>query len=174
MATRRKNMVQAYGIGEDLIRLAPRPIKSKRNPSNKDFAPIGTPWINELQKSTYILSSSSNNTANWNSAGGIGASVVQAQADGNTVTLNAKSFKAVFTGFTTASPGSQEFVINNNKHLSNREPVVITASNNGNQDAQMTVTRVDQSTVGQLTITLTNNGGAALNGDVIITGEIKS
>lgn len=173
MATNIKNNVQGYGIGDDLIKLAPKPIRAKRNPKSDDFAPIGSTWANKENKASFIISDSSGNVANWNVVGGIAGSATAAQPTA-AVTINEKSFKAVFTGFTTASAGTQEFVINNNKHLSNREPVVITASNNGTQDAQMTVTRVDQSTAGQLTITLTNNGAQALNGDVIITGEIKS
>ena len=43
--------------------------------------------------------------------------------------------------------------------------MLVTASNLGANDAQMTVTRVVPA-LGSLTVTVKNNGAAALNGDV--------
>lgn len=173
MATNIKNNLRAYGIGDDLIKLAPKPIKAKRNPKSDDFAPIGSPWLNTEEKVSFILSDSSSNVANWNVVGGIAGSATAASPTA-AVTINEKSFKAVFTGFTTAAAGTQQFTINNNKHLTTTEPLQISLSNNGTNDAQMTITRINQNTAGQIVVTATNNGAAALNGDVIITGSINS
>ena len=67
MATRKGPQVQGYGIGDNLIELAARPIKAKRNPTDKDHAPLGTPWVNEKNQSSYIVSDISASKATWNS-----------------------------------------------------------------------------------------------------------
>jgi hypothetical protein len=74
--------------------------------------------------------------------------------------------QAVFTGFTTAAAASQVFTLDNGNILAN-SAALITVTNDGANDAQMTITRVKAST-GHIEITVKNNGAAALNGNVYI------
>lgn len=84
-----------------------------------------------------------------------------------TGTVNANVGVVTCTGLTTASAASQVFTITNSLCTVN-SAILVSASNLGANDAQMTVTRVVPG-AGSFTVTLTNNGAAALNGDVIIT-----
>ncbi len=107
--------------------------------------------------------------------GGIGLSAAGAvsmtpatnSVAGVAITLNARVGAATFTGQTTASSASQEFTINNSTISAATTAIFVTAANLGANDAQMTVTRVVPS-AGAVVVTLTNNGAAALNGDVQI------
>jgi hypothetical protein len=84
-----------------------------------------------------------------------------------TGTVNANVGVTTHTGLTTASAASQVFTITNSICTAG-SAILVSASNLGANDAQMTVTRVTPG-AGSFTVTLTNNGAAALNGDVIIT-----
>jgi hypothetical protein len=84
-----------------------------------------------------------------------------------TAVINGRQCYAVFTGFTTASGAKQVFIITNSI-ITNASSIIVTAINLGSNDAEMTVTRVVPGS-GTVSITLTNNGAAALNGDVHIT-----
>ncbi|MDX1532861.1 MAG: hypothetical protein R3230_01490 [Nitrosopumilaceae archaeon] len=84
-----------------------------------------------------------------------------------TATINANVGVATFTGFTTASAASQVFTITN-AVCTAASAILVSVSNLGGNDAQMTVTRVTPG-AGSFTVTTVNNGAAALNGDVIIT-----
>ena len=88
-----------------------------------------------------------------------------------TATINARVFKATFTGFTTASGSSQDFTITNSAFTAG-DGVMVTVSNAGSNDAKMSLERVDGETTGTLVISTQNNGAAALNGNVVITGWI--
>lgn len=88
-----------------------------------------------------------------------------------TATINVRVFKATFTGFTTASSGTQSFTITNSAHTSGAG-VFVTVANAGTNDAQMSLTRVNVETAGTIIVETINNGAAALNGNVIITGFI--
>ena len=83
------------------------------------------------------------------------------------VTINANVGVGTFTGLTTASAASQVFTITNSVCTAG-SAILCSMSNLGGNDAQMTITRVTPG-VGSFTVTGTNNGAAALNGDVIIT-----
>jgi hypothetical protein len=83
------------------------------------------------------------------------------------LTINANVGVGTFTGQVTASAASQVFTITNSV-CTVGSAILVSASNLGGNDAQMTVTRVTPG-AGSFTVTLTNNGAAALNGDVIIT-----
>jgi len=89
---------------------------------------------------------------------------------GDTCTINTNVFAATYTGFTTAAAASQVFTITNSL-ISTTSQVLITVSNLGSNDAQMTMTRVKQA-AGSVAVTCTNNGAAALNGNVVITGWV--
>jgi hypothetical protein len=91
----------------------------------------------------------------------------------NTIIINAHNGIANFTGFTTAAAASQSFIITNSALTDVHQAILVTANNGGANDAQMTVTRV-LAEVGTLTVTLKNNGAAALNGDVNISFWLMS
>ncbi len=84
-----------------------------------------------------------------------------------TAVINARNGYATFTGFTTAAGASQVFTITNSKAVI-ASAILVSANNLGANDAQMTVTRVFPG-AGTFDVTLTNNGAAALNGDINIT-----
>lgn len=84
-----------------------------------------------------------------------------------TSTLNVNVGAATFTGFTTASAASQVFTITNSL-ITTSSDVIVTACNEGANDAQMTVMRVKR-LAGSMEVTLKNNGAAALNGNVTIS-----
>lgn len=81
--------------------------------------------------------------------------------------INANLGTATFTGFTTAAGSSQVFTINNSL-VATTSGVLVTVTNLGSNDAQMTMTRVQQ-TAGAILVTTKNNGAAALNGNVVIS-----
>lgn len=83
-----------------------------------------------------------------------------------TSVINAHVGAATFTGFTTASAAAQVFTITNSL-VSATSQIFVSAANEGANDAQMTVTRVLRG-AGTFDVTLTNNGAAALNGNVTI------
>jgi hypothetical protein len=82
-------------------------------------------------------------------------------------TLDVNVGAVTFTGFTTASGSTQAFTITNGI-VTTSSVIQVTACNEGANDAQMTVTRV-QRAAGSFVVTLTNNGAAALNGNVTIS-----
>lgn len=88
-----------------------------------------------------------------------------------TTTINARVFKATFTGFTTAAAGTQAFTISNST-LGAGDGVILTVANRGSNDAQMSLRRVNTETAGTIIVNTINNGAAALNGDVVITGWV--
>jgi fibronectin-binding autotransporter adhesin len=83
-----------------------------------------------------------------------------------TAEINANVGRATFTGFTTAAAASQVFVITNSI-VTTSSCVLVTVCNEGANDAQMTITRVTRA-AGSLSVTCTNNGAAALNGNLAI------
>lgn len=84
-----------------------------------------------------------------------------------TSVLNVKQGVATFTGFTTAAAASQVFTITN-ALVAATSGILVSAGNTGANDAQMTVQRVTPG-AGSFTVTVKNNGAAALNGNVIIS-----
>jgi hypothetical protein len=85
---------------------------------------------------------------------------------GVSTTINANVGAATFTGQTTASGAEQVFTVTNSV-ATTTSVVFATASNLGTNDAQMTLTRVEQK-AGSIEFTLSNEGAAALNGNVVI------
>ena len=86
---------------------------------------------------------------------------------GAAVTIDANVGVGTFTGLTTAAAASQTFTITNSV-VSATSAILATVSNLGSNDAQMTLTRVKQG-AGSFEVMTTNNGAAALNGNVVIT-----
>lgn len=87
-------------------------------------------------------------------------------------TLNVNAGMATFTGFTTAAAATQDFTITNSL-VSATSSILVSISNEGANDAQMTVTRVKRG-AGSFVVTATNNGAAALNGNLSITFFVLS
>jgi len=83
------------------------------------------------------------------------------------VTINANAGVGTFTGLTTAAAASQVLTVTNNV-CTVGSAILVSCSNLGANDAQMTITRVVPA-AGSFTVTVTNNGAAALNGDIILT-----
>ena len=84
-------------------------------------------------------------------------------------TLNDRLGSITFTGFTTASAGTQGFVITNNKVLAT-SAIFVTVSNVHNaNDAQMELNSVVIAAAGgSFTVNTTNVGAGALDGNVIL------
>lgn len=93
-------------------------------------------------------------------------------AAGGTVILNTYTGVVTLTGLTTAA-GATELITVTNALVSATSGVLVTAANLGANDAQMTVTRVVPG-AGSFVVTLTNNGAAALNGNVILSFIVLS
>lgn len=87
-------------------------------------------------------------------------------------TLDAFAGVNTITGLTTAAAAVEVITITNDNVLGT-SGILVTASNKGANDAQMTVTRVVP-VIGSFDITLTNNGAAALNGDLLISFWVLS
>src|SRR5690606_28103276 len=68
MAVNQTNVEYAYGINDALTPLAPRPIIAQRDPTTKDFAQLGTQWINRTTATAWILASITSNVASWTTA----------------------------------------------------------------------------------------------------------
>ena len=175
MAVNRKSS-KSYGLGSPFIDVFNAPVISNRYPTKKDRAPVGTIWIQqanlgggEFAYATYALTKIHNNSSNWQIIGG---DTIKKTADSPIATLdfNSNRSAATFTDFTTAAGASQVFIITNAWIVEGAQ-VLVTASNGGTNDAQMTVARVKTSD-GSVAITLKNIGAAALNGDVVISCEL--
>ena len=83
------------------------------------------------------------------------------------VTINARVGVATFTGFTTAAAASQLFAITNS-FVTATSAILVTVANTGTNAAYMTMVQV-LPTASSFGVETTNNGSAALNGNVIIT-----
>lgn len=168
----------SYGLNSPLVNASPQPIISNRTPKATDRAEFGTLWIYNRPiadgggTNTYVLTGVSSKVSSWVLVSGESfglASVATPTVDVDIANDISRGY-ATFTGFTTASAASQEFGLNSDL-IAEGAGVLISASNGGVNDAQMTVTRVEVDD-GALTVTLTNNGAAALSGDVIISFDL--
>lgn len=87
-------------------------------------------------------------------------------------TTNTNKFQILATGFTTAAAATEVFTITNSL-ITTSSYIIATACNEGANDAQMTITRVNRA-AGSVVITVTNNGAAALNGNLAINVEVNN
>ena len=87
-------------------------------------------------------------------------------------TLDSFSGVNTITGLTTAAAAAEVITITNDTVIVG-SGILVAAANLGANDAQMTVTRV-VTAAGSFDVTLTNNGAAALNGDLIISFLVMS
>lgn len=102
-----------------------------------------------------------------NSLGDIALTPATNSAAATSLTLNAKIGVGTFTGQTTAAGAQETFTITNSE-VSAGSGMLVTVTNVGTNDARMTLERV-KSAAGSFEVMTQNNGGAALNGDVIIS-----
>lgn len=86
---------------------------------------------------------------------------------GNGLTLSTNVGVATFTGQTTASGAEIDLTITNTLATAG-SAIFVSAANLGANDAQMTVTRVTPAS-GSFVVRLSNEGAAALNGDIILS-----
>src|SRR6185369_10607150 len=114
MAVRRLNQFSAYGVGDNLIPLAPLPIIARRDPTTSDLAQLGTMWDNELTGAVWILSSISANSANWATSavsGNVVALSVDITTGGLTIDAGALGIDVGAGAFTVDNSGNT--VVNN-------------------------------------------------------------
>jgi len=83
------------------------------------------------------------------------------------VTINTNVCLATLSNFTTAAAAALVLTLTNSL-ITAGSGIFVSASTLGANDAQMTVTRVLPG-VGTCDITLTNNGAAAVNGDILVS-----
>ena len=91
-------------------------------------------------------------------------------AAGAAITINAKIGVATLTGLTTAAGATEDLTITNDQ-LTEGCGILVTVSNLGTNDAQMTLTRV-LTAAGTMLIQVENLGAAALNGNLIVSWMI--
>lgn len=68
MVSRKKNL--SYGLGAPLVDVFPSPVVAQRAPKTSDKYEVGQVWIDQSANDSYILVSTSNNTATWVGTGG--------------------------------------------------------------------------------------------------------
>jgi hypothetical protein len=83
------------------------------------------------------------------------------------ITLNGKVGVATLTGLTTASTASETLTITNSE-VSATSGILVSVSDVGAADAQLTIQRVKPG-AGSFVVIVKNNGAASLNGDVIVS-----
>lgn len=84
LKNRRRNV--AYGFSDSLLDIPSAPIISERAPSNNDYAPLGTLWVDKPNNDAYVLTSIVANVATWINVGGgsgVFASLTVAPGDVN-------------------------------------------------------------------------------------------
>jgi hypothetical protein len=172
MSVVKLNSVRGYGIGEDLIKLNPRPIIAKRNPKDSDKAPIATVWINTSEGNAYIMTKQSGGVNEWAIlALGDLKSVSGANA-ADDITIDSKVFKAVFTDLAIAQNVATNLTINNNKLLTVTSGLDLTVSFSGAGSVDMSTSSILQNAVGKIVVVVNNSNLAAFNGEIIVTGKI--
>ena len=165
----------SYGLSQALIDSSPAPVISKRTPSGTDRAEYGTLWVykrpaaNGGGTNTYIITGVASKVSSWVllQSESVKLGDVASPTDDVAIEDTIVRGYATFTGFTTAAAATQEFSLVSDL-IAEGYGILISAANSGANDAQMTVTRVEIAD-GIATVTLTNSGAAALNGDVIIS-----
>ncbi len=103
---------------------------------------------------------------NGGATGDIQATPATNSAASANITLNAKVGVTTHTGLSTAAAASETFVITNSE-VSATSGILVSVSDVGAADAQLTIQRVKPA-AGSFTVIVKNNGAATLNGDVII------
>jgi len=97
----------------------------------------------------------------------VAATDTQASPSATTAAVNKNVGAATFTGFTTASSGTQTFTITNSL-VSATSQLFVSIANEGANDARMQIQRVKR-LAGTFEVYTVNAGAAALNGNLTIT-----
>lgn len=63
LSRQRKNV--AYGLGQPLTDMSPRPIVATRNPTTSDVAELGTNWVNKSNNGAWVLTSVVAGSSTW-------------------------------------------------------------------------------------------------------------
>lgn len=71
----RKRLKRAYGFGQGLYNLSPKPIVAKRAPTTSDMAELGTIWIDKTTEIAYTLIKVANNQAVWGNQAVVGTNL---------------------------------------------------------------------------------------------------
>jgi hypothetical protein len=100
-------------------------------------------------------------------AGNVAVTPVTATSATTTAVANGRVVQATYTGQTTAAAGTLVLTLTNSS-ITATNALLMTITNGGTNSAEMTVQRIQQN-AGSATITLLNNGAAALNGNVLVT-----
>lgn len=111
-------------------------------------------------------------TLNSNSTGDITLTPATVSGAGVALTLNAKVGSSTHTGVITASAAQETFTITNDQ-VSATSAMIVTVTNIGANDARMTLEQVKQG-AGSFEVMTQNNGGAACNGNVVISWIVLS
>jgi hypothetical protein len=164
-----KRLERAYGFGQGIYPLSPKPIVAQRAPNSTDMAQIGTEWVDEVGNAIYFLLSVVANVATWLPVGSV-AGTATAASPTATVTINAKSGVATFTGFTTASGAAQAFVINDS-YVTANSVISATIQTFGTNLAAMVIRSIVPA-AGSFTVNTVNAGAAAVNGNIVITFQV--
>jgi hypothetical protein len=123
-------------------------------------------WVNTTAKRFFVFAGGTN----WILSGGTTQGVSVASANSS---LSTRVGQSTSTGLTTASGAVQVFVITNSLVTAPNQPILLSVTNDGTNDAFMTIQRV-KLTPGFITVTLRNNGPQALNGNVHINWILNS
>ena len=76
MATKQITPQFVYGMGDNLIQVAPRPIIANRAPTTRDQAELGSTWVDTSAGVFYGLASITANSSNWTTTPAAGATVL--------------------------------------------------------------------------------------------------
>lgn len=119
MAVRKITPDLAYGIGDDLIPLAPLPIVALRNPGAADQAQLGTTWVNKSSGAVWILARIVANASDWVTSPVIGGAGVftslQVTTGGLVIDAGATGIDVGAGNFTVSNAGdvvTQDLTVN--------------------------------------------------------------
>ena len=101
-------------------------------------------------------------------AGAVSMVPATATVAGTSLTINARVGVATFTGQTTGAGVNVDLTITNSS-LGSGDGVFCTVSNEGSNDADITLEGCITETAGTLLLRCQNNGAAALNGNITAT-----
>jgi hypothetical protein len=165
-----KRLERAYGFGQGIYQLSPKPIVAQRAPTTADMAVIGTEWDDQVNNAVYFLVDIVGNSARWILAGQTtvaftGANLVAA------VTINSNSGVATFTGFTTAIGIQQAFTINDSYVTAASRILATIQSGPAGAGAAMVIQSIVPA-AGSFVVNTVNAGGGANNGPIVITFQV--
>ena len=186
-------------VGSPFAKIFPLPIISKRDPKTSDKCAKGQAFINTTNSTHWVLNKVVSNAADWkqlafngdaivtdaisaadlvvaadsitlNAAGKLVIEPATGTAAAAAVTINAQVGVAVLTGQTTAAAASVIFTVINSTCLEGYG-VIASVSTQGSNDGQLTINRI-KTQAGSFQVQCTNEGAAAVSGDIVIAFQI--